>query len=539
VGVSGVSKKLGEEKLDSLIRAAAERRELLPVAWQSENFFEHNETGDEDKPWKKQVEALPIITEQLPSTVEVVISDQIYVNHTGLPPILRNRLLRLASFSNPEFYRAQAMRLPTWNKPRILCCYEFFPKYIGLPVGCFDGLKTILTHYSITPQIQDEQNHGSPVNFEFLGELRDDQKKAAETLLADSTGILSASTAFGKTIVALWLMAERKVNTIILVHRKQLMDQWVERISQFLGIPKKEIGCIGGGKKNRTGIIDIAVMQSVGKKNKPNQGLVEEWIKDYGQVIVDECHHVSASSFERIIRNCPAHYRLGLSATVIRKDGQHPIVFMNLGPVRYSSGRAAEPVLFAQKVIPRLTAFTLPELPPGTAPPAIHDVFHQLWTDEKRNALIVDDVTAAYREGRECLVLSERLEHLAMLREQLQGSVDNLFVLTGGMGRKQYRTIMENISAVPKGDNRVILATGKYLGEGFDLPCLDTLFLVFPFSWKGTLIQYTGRLNRTYYEKTEIRIYDYVDEKVPVLSRMYGRRLKGYTSMGFVPGISP
>jgi superfamily II DNA or RNA helicase len=466
----------------------------------------------------------------------VVVSDQIYVNHTGLPSVLRNRLLRLASFSNPEFYRAQVLRLPTWNKPRILCCYEFFPKYIGLPSGCLDDIKTILEHYSITPQIQDERNLGRPVSFEFHGELRDEQKKAADAILAGSDGILSASTAFGKTVIALWVMAKRKVNTIVLVHRKQLMDQWTQRISQFLGIPKKEIGCIGGGKKNRTGIIDIAVMQSVSKKNKSNQGLVEDWIKDYGQVIVDECHHISASSFERIIRNCPAYYRLGLSATVIRKDGQHPIVFMNLGPVRYSSPHNAEPAMFAQKVIPRLTAFMLPELSDETDPPAIHDIFHRLWTDNERNRLIVNDIARAYGERRECLVLSERLEHLAMLQEQLCNHIDNLFVLTGGMGKKQYRAIMESINTVPEGANRVILATGKYLGEGFDLPCLDTLFLVFPFSWKGSLIQYAGRLNRTYYAKTEIRVYDYVDEKVPVLLRMYRRRLKGYVSLGFVIG---
>jgi hypothetical protein len=218
-------KKVDEEKLDLLIRTATELRELLPVAWQPENIFGHDETEDEDKPWQRKSENLPVITEQLPSAVEVVISDQIYVDHTGLPPVLRNRLLRLASFSNPEFYRAQAMRLPTWNKPRILCCYEFFPKHIGLPVGCLDGVKTILEHYSIVPRIQDEQNHGRPVSFEFLGELRDDQKKAAGEILANPAGIFSASTAFGKTVAALWVMAERKVNTIILVHRKQLMDQ--------------------------------------------------------------------------------------------------------------------------------------------------------------------------------------------------------------------------------------------------------------------------------------------------------------------------
>ena len=329
---------------------------------------------EEEKPWQQKTDMLPAITELLPQTVEIVVADQVYINHKGLPPVLRNRILRLACFLNPEFYRAQKMRLPTWNKPRILCCYEYFPEYIALPVGCLDGLREILVHYHIKPEIQDRQNHGTQAAFEFHGELREDQQEAVEKMLPHAAGILSASTAFGKTVAALWIMARRKTNTLILVHRKQLLDQWVERINQFLDIPKSEIGCFSGSKKKRTGIVDIAVMQSIVKKEA-----VADWIREYGQIVVDECHHISASSFERIIRKCPAYYRLGLSATVVRKDGQHPNVL-----------------------------------------------------------------------------------------------------------------------------------------------------------WKGTLIQYTGRLNRAWYGKTEIRVYDYVDDKVPVLFRMYGKRLRGYKSMGLL-----
>ncbi|GHV93793.1 hypothetical protein AGMMS50293_01130 [Spirochaetia bacterium] len=527
--------RASDEQVDALIQTAALRNELLPVAYNTV------ESEVEDKPWQAQkndrrpqgdASSLPVISEPLPAAVEVVLADQIYINHTGLPPVLRNRILRLACFSNPEFYRAQKMRLPTWNKPRILCCYEFFPEHIGLPVGCLENLQEILNHYHIKPELQDKQNHGEKIDVNFLGELREDQQKAADELMFHTTGILSASTAFGKTVIALWIIAQRKVNTIILVHRKQLMDQWVERINQFLGIQKKEIGCISGGKKKRTSIIDVAVMQSVVKKDS-----VEDWIKDYGQIIVDECHHISASSFERIIRKCPAHYRLGLSATVARRDGQHPIVLMNLGEIRYSDNRHDGAPLFIQKVLPRFTSFSLPAQMDNIAPnetPAIHDIFHSLSLDKIRNDQIAGDILAAYLEGRECLVLSERIEHLTILEEMLNGKIPHLFVLKGGMGKKQLKTIMENLQNVPANEHRIILATGKYLGEGFDLPCLDTLFLVFPFSWKGTLIQYTGRLNRTYYGKKEIQVYDYVDEKVPVLLRMYGRRQKGYKSMGFV-----
>jgi len=518
-------KRLDENKLDYIIQNAVQHDELLPVV------YDPVEIDDETKPWQKKTTVLPKINEPIPQKVEIILAEQLYVNHTGLPPILRNRILRLASFANPEFYLAQKMRLPTWNKPHILYCYEFFPEYIGLPVGCLDSLLAILEYYQITPELQNKQNHGQNINVQFVGELRDAQKEAFQKLMSNQTGILSAATAFGKTIVALKMIVERKVNTLILVHRKLLVDQWVERINQFLGISKKDIGYYSGTKKKRTGIIDIAVMQSIVKKDK-----VEDWVSEYGQIIVDECHHISAASFERIIRKCPAYYRLGLSATIIRKDGQHPIVLMNLGEVRYTNTRCIP--LFAQKVFPRYTNFNITIEVNTTntaekATPSIQDIFHNLYINEERNKLIIHDILNAYREGRECLVLSERLEHLDILKDVLQEHISTLFVLKGGLGKKQLKSTMEAIQNTSSHEHKVILATGKYLGEGFDLPSLDTLFLVFPFSWKGMLVQYTGRLNRASYGKKEIRVYDYVDEKVPVLSRMYGRRLKGYKALGF------
>ena len=388
-------KRLDENSLDLIIQSAIQRNELLPVV------YEAFEVEDESKPWQKRSAILPIITEPLPQKIEIVLADQLYVNHTGIPSVLRNRILRLASFANPEFYQAQKMRLSTWDKPHILCCYEFFPEYIGLPVGCLDDLNVILEHYDMKPELHDKQNYGQGIDVRFQGELREDQKEAAKKLMANQTGILSASTAFGKTVLALWMIAERKVNTVILVHRKLLADQWVERINQFLGIPKKDIGYFSGTKKKRTGIIDIVVMQSIVKKDT-----VAEWISDYGQIIVDECHHISAASFERIIRKCPAHYRLGLSATVVRKDGQHPIVLMNLGDVRYSDNHKKVTSLFTQKVFPRITGFSLSSETGSTnaaeiTPAVIQEIFHDLYTNEDRNRLIIKDILSAHREGRE------------------------------------------------------------------------------------------------------------------------------------------
>jgi len=506
-------KYMDENKLDAIIQTAIQRNELLPVV------YSPVETEDEAKPWQRKSSILPAITEPVPQKVEVVLADQLYVNHTGLPSVLRNRILRLASFANPEFYQAQRMRLSTWNKPHILHCYEFFPEYIGLPVGCLDSLMAILEHYKIKPELQDKQNHGKSIDVSFQGELREDQKDAFEKLKANQTGILSASTAFGKTVVAIRMIAERKVNTIILVHRKMLADQWVERIHQFLGIPKKDIGYYSGTKKKRNGIIDVVVMQSIVKKDA-----IESWVSDYGQIIIDECHHISAASFERVVKKCPAYYRLGLSATIIRKDGQHPIVLMNLGDVRYAGIRATS--LFEQKVFPRITNFT-------TEQTEINDIYYELYQNEERNNLIIQEILEAYREGRECLVLSERIEHLDILKDALQEHVSSLFVLKGGLGKKQLKAIMDEIQSSVH-ENKVILSTGKYLGEGFDLPSLDTLFLVFPFSWKGTLAQYTGRLNRAFQGKKEVRVYDYVDEKVPTLLGMYKKRLRSYKNLGFV-----
>jgi superfamily II DNA or RNA helicase len=306
------------------------------------------------------------------------------------------------------------------------------------------------------------------------------------------------------------------------------MDQWVERIIQFLGISKKDIGRYGGGRKKRNGLIDVAVMQSVSKK-----GEVEEWISEYGQIIVDECHHVSPFSFEQAIRQSNAYYKLGLSATLTRKDGRHPIIFMNLGKIRYkvSARKEAGKRRFDHIVVTKNTSFSVAN--PEDASKNIQDLFKQLYLDSQRNLSITSDIEKAYSENSQILVLSERIEHLSILRELLGEKIKDLFVLKGGLGKKQLRKIMDDIESVPDGQGRVLLATGKYLGEGFDLPVLDTLFLTFPVSWKGTLTQYAGRLHRDHYAKTEVIIYDYLDLNIPVLVRMYNKRLKGYSSLGY------
>ena len=229
------------------------------------------------------------------------------------------------------------MRLSTYNKPRVIACAEDLPHHIGLPRGCLDDVRKTLTDLGVRTAIRDERRDGSRLEVKFQGELRQQQKAAADAMLRHETGVLAATTAFGKTVVAAWLIARRGVNTLVLVHRRQLLDQWIERLSTFLDVPAKSIGRIGGGRNRPTGRIDVGIIQSLVRK-----GVVDDRVAEYGQVIVDECHHLSAHSFEQVVRQAKARFVLGLSATVARKDGHHPIIFMQCGPVRHQVNARAQ-----------------------------------------------------------------------------------------------------------------------------------------------------------------------------------------------------
>ncbi|NLF06660.1 MAG: DEAD/DEAH box helicase family protein [Pirellulaceae bacterium] len=488
---------------------------------------------DDDMPWlsppsRRRME--PPLGEPLTKNVEVVLGDQIYIAKESLPAGLRNRLLRIAAFQNPEFYKAQAMRLPTYGKPRIIGCAEDFPKHIGLPRGCWEDVQLLLADLHIDATIRDERNTGTPLDATFHGELRSEQKTAAEAMLAHDIGILAATTAFGKTVVAAWLIAQRRTNTLVLVHRRQLLEQWVERLATFLGLPAKSIGKIGGGRRKATGLLDVAVIQSLVRK-----GVVDDCVGQYGQVIVDECHHLSALSFEQVVRRAKAKYVLGLSATVTRKDGHHPIVFMQCGPVRHRVDAKAQAVArpFEHAVHVRPTSFRPTKAADENVRRQFHDLYEDLIADDARNCLICDDVVQAIRENRSPLVLTERNEHLDCLAELLSTNVQNLIVLRGGMGKKNLRTTMNRLADIPENDNRVLLATGRYVGEGFDDARLDTLFMTLPVSWRGTIAQYVGRLHRLHEGKREVRVYDYADLNVPMLARMFDRRCRGYEAVGY------
>jgi superfamily II DNA or RNA helicase len=466
----------------------------------------------------------------LPDSIELMLANQIYISKEGLPPALKNKLIRLAAFQNPEFYKAQAMRFPTFDKPRIVHCCEDFPKHIGLPRGCLEDAIELLNSLGIKTKIIDERFDGERIKAEFIGTLRSEQQAVVDNLLKHNTGVLSASTAFGKTVVAAYLIAKRSVNTLILVHLKQLLDQWIERLNTFLDVSAKEIGQIGGGKRKPTGIIDVATIQSLSRK-----GVVNDIVANYGYLVVDECHHISARSFEIVARQCKAKYVTGLSATITRKDGHHPIIFMNCGPVRYrvddKKQAAARP--FAHKVIVRETNFRMPVSFEAHRYTAINEIYKALLRSDERNQVIIADVMNAIGNNRFPLILTERKEHLEALKSLLEVKIQNLIVMKGGMGKKQRQAALNALESLPDHAEKAVLATGRYLGEGFDDKRLDTLFLTLPISWRGTLSQYAGRLHRIHDSKKEALIYDYVDFEVPVLARMYDRRIKGYRSIGY------
>lgn len=489
---------------------------------------------NENEPWKllpSRKYQEPTIAGPLPDQINLVISNQIYVEKERLPAPLKNRFIRLAAFQNPEFYKTQAMHLSTFGKPRIISCCEEYPKHLALPRGCYEELMQLLEELKIQPAIQDERISGQPISTTFLGSLRTEQQRAADQLLLHDIGVLSASTAFGKTVIGAWMIAQRKVNTLVIVHRRQLMDQWVESLLTFLGLNKQEIGQIGGGKHKTTGIVDVAMVQSL-----INKGIVNDLVGNYGQVIVDECHHISAASFEQVIRQAKARYVVGLSATVTRQDGHHPIIFMQCGPVRYrvDDRQQASARPFTHKVIVRRTNFTLPVQPKNMPKTGIQDIYAMLAEDGPRNQMIVEDVLAAVHSGRSPVLLTERREHLSYFAEALKGRIRNIIILAGGMGRKQRNSVMEQLRSIPDEEECLILATGRYLGEGFDDTRLDTLFLALPIAWRGTVAQYAGRLHRSYDRKNEVIIYDYVDDQVPVLAGMFGKRKKGYKAIGYV-----
>lgn len=481
----------------------------------------------------KPVPLLQLLKNDFPQKIAMEKSNMLHIPKAGISQKALNRLKRFASFKNPEFYKRQAIRLTTYGHPRIICCADEEEDVLCLPRGCENDLLSELTKHGVDVQFIDRTNGGRKIKVSFNGTLRPEQAGALDELMNFDTGILSGTTAFGKTVVALKMIAERKVNTLILVDKVSLLSQWKEKLSEFLSIKEQKndincagkkkakkreslIGQLGAGKNTLGGIVDIAVMQSLSR-----QGEVKECVKNYGMIIADECHHAPAFTYEKILKTTNAKYVYGLTATPTRKDGHHPILYMQCGPIRYrdDAKKQAAQRPFEHFIIPRFTSLRIP-LDCKEKDITIHELYTAIVESEMRNRSIVDDVVNCYTQGRNCLVLSQRTAHVEKLAQKIKEEGPDVVMLMGGMGTKKTREVFDQIRAIPADKNLVLVATGSFIGEGFDEPRLDTLFLSMPISWKGTLQQYAGRLHRLCVNKKEVRIYDYVDIQVKMLEKM-------------------
>lgn len=521
-------KKIQESTVDQLLRLHYQE-ELGKLSMSSEN-----------KPW---VTPLPqnITQEDFHAKVEIIKADKLYIPLKAVSAKVLNHLKRIAAFKNPEFYSKQALRLSTYAIPRIISCFDITNEYLAMPRGCEDATQSFLNDNAVTYTIIDKTNHGNKISVSFQGEEREEQLEAINVLLPYTNGILHATTAFGKTVTAAAIIARKKVNTLILVHSKALLKQWHDRLTEFLNIdyPQHEeknkrgrrkvfspIGCFDSSGNTLHGIIDIALIQSC-----LDEDGVKPFVQDYGMVIVDECHHVSSITFEQVLMSIKAHTIYGLTATPIRKDGHQPIIFMQCGQIRFSTDVKSQIAKqsFDRFLIPRFTSYN--SILEDRL--SIATLYKYLSEDEIRNNLIVEDICKAVNTGRTPIILTNRTAHVSVLAEKLNATIKNVISLTGAGTTREKREAMQRLQTIPDSEQLVIVATGKYVGEGFDYPRLDTLFLALPISWKGLLTQYAGRLHREYEGKKDVRIYDYIDIHEPICDSMYKKRLKGYAAIGY------
>lgn len=511
--------------VEALVETATRQGRVLGVR------FEPLEDGLDSTPWERPLSGRPRkarIEGPVPFKIQAVLSHQVFVEKAGLPSGLLADIKRLAAFQNPEFYQKQAMRFSTSVVPRVICAAEEHPLHLALPRGCREELIELLAEHGSGLELEDRRNPGEALGLTFHGQLTDMQQAAVEAIHSHDLGIFVAPPGTGKTVFGAYMAALRGVNTLVLVHRKPLLDQWRAQLQAFLGLGSKEVGQIGGGRQKPTGRIDVAMIQSLATRKG-----VSDLIGNYGQVIVDECHHAPAVSFERVMREVRARYVLGLTATPYRRDGLQRLLHFQCGPVRFQvtakSSAAEQP--FVSRLIVRETRFI------GQG--SIQDLYAALVVDPHRNAMIIRDVQKALTEGRSPIVLTERREHLDLLVEALKEAAQHVVVLHGGVPAKARREALSRLAEVPVDEPRLILATGRYIGEGFDDPRLDTLFMAMPIAWKGTLIQYAGRLHRLHPGKREVQIYDYLDGSMPVFRKMFEKRMKGYHAMGYGSSKDP
>lgn len=538
-------KRLSKEFMETCIRN-----------WQPANPFE--ETGEnpgqghgqEDqkqqdkervKPWEQNREFL---AEDVDGKLMLTLSNLIYVDVSNLKPRIQNRIRRMAAFANPVFYKNQSMGLSNFSNNRYIYLGQDEGGYIGIPRGLREGVIEKCERAGIAWEEEDVRVSGREIRVEFNGQLREIQKLAAEKMLEHETGILSAATAFGKTVVCSYLIAARKVNTLILLEASSLIEQWQESLLKFLVIDeelpeyrtssgqtrkrKSIIGKIQGAHDSMTGIIDIAMAGSLYKK-----GEFHSRLQEYGMVIVDECHHAASDTIVGILREVKAKYVYGVTATPMRGDGLEKITYRIIGPVWYSYGARdmAKEQGIRHFVYPRFTRTVSPHRLGEQM--HVNEAYELIRDSVMRNEQIISDVRLCMEKGRSPIVLSKYKEHARLLYERLRAYADKTFLLLGDNSKKEQKKLSEEMKQVSREQSVLLVATGQLIGEGFDYPRLDTLIMTTPVAWRGVVEQYAGRLNREYEGKETVIVYDYVDRHIPVFDRMYTKRLRAYKQIGY------
>ena len=461
-------------------------------------------------------------------SVDIEQGAQLKIKTENLPGALVAAFKRTSTFANPKFYERERMRFQTYPESRFIFDGEVLPDCLVLPRGVLDQCVALANEAGAQVIIRDIRPVQKKLKCSFVGELLPEQKAAIKKLLDHETGVLSAPPGSGKTVMACAIIAKRKARTLILVHRQELLEQWKEQLSRFLGIPVKEIGIFSGTKKKPNGKIDIATILSL-------KGIddMEDFFSSYGQIIIDECHHIPAVTFESILKRSSARFVLGLTATPYRKDGHQKILFMQCGPVRHEL-KAPNDHLIAKRVVVRETSLTLSKHLGDR--PAIHLVWDELTTDAGRIEMIAKDVVEAVNTGRFPLIISDRKEHLEALEKKIASFSSSLriFRLEGTMGKKARKVIMDEMKKASDANSPIcLLATASLIGEGVDIPRLDTLVLAMPISFKGRMVQYAGRLHRQWPGKKDVVIYDYLDTCSGLTVSMYRKRMQAYKSMGY------
>ena len=499
--------------------------------------------SDREKPWDRMQH---FNKNDVEGKLHIILSNGIYVDNTNLKATMQNRIRRMAAISNPVFYKNQAIGTSNYDTARwIYLGKDHLSGYIQIPRGLQDELWENIKQADIDYEMEDERQQGRKINVDFKGELRPEQDKALKELIRYDNGILHAATAFGKTVVSSAIIAQKKINTLIILESSALIEQWKEALEKFLninaGLPTYEtktgrvrkrkslIGTLQGAHDSMTGIIDIAMAGSLCKKGK-----YHKMMNEYGLVLIDECHHSASETIANVLKEVKAKYVYGVTATPKRGDGLEKINYMLIGPIRYSytAKEKAKEQGIQHLVYPRFTR-TVP--PRGVITDKMHpnEAYEIIHNNDVRDEQIIEDVKNCVAAGRTPVVLSRYKDHSEKFYEQLKNYADHVFLMTGNNSKKEHRKILEQMHQVDKNESLILIATGSLVGEGFDFPRLDTLFMATPVSFRGVVEQYAGRLNRDYAGKENVIIYDYVDNHIPMFNNMYMKRLKAYKQIGY------